>query len=116
MKAFVAKDSRRPVANTAQAYGEPVALPRVSSNADLLQLESQYRVAPDNFAIGYELYRAQQKAGRIDDALQTVRHFSERANSPAYWKYLEAQLWAEKQNYERSWKAWESFHASQSAK
>jgi len=98
-----------------ERYGEPVALPRVSSNPDLLQLESQYRVAPDNFAIGYELYRAQKNTGRIDDALQTVRHFSERSNSPVYWKYLEAQLWAEKQNWERAWNAWLAFHSAQSA-
>ena len=97
-----------------ETYGEPVALPRISSNADLLQLESQYRVAPDNLVIGYELYRAQKQAGRTDDALQTVRHFSARSNSPTYWKYLEAQLWAEKKNYDRAWAAWLKFHAAQS--
>lgn len=99
-----------------ERYGDPVALPRINSSADILQLESQYRGAPDNYAIGFALYRAQKQAGRIDDALQTVRHFSEHGNSPAYWKYLEAQLWAEKQTYDRAWKAWESFHAAQSAK
>jgi uncharacterized membrane protein len=105
-----------------ERYGEPVALPRISSSAngqsgsDILQLESQFRSSPDNYAIGYALFRAQKQAGRIDDALQTVRHFSERSGTPAYWKYLEGQLWAEKQNYERAWKAWESFHAAQSGK
>ena len=98
----------------------PVALPRNSSSAngqsgsDVQQLESQFRSAPDNYAIGYALYRAQDKAGRLDDALQTIRHFSERTGSPAYFKYLEAQLWAEKQNYERAWKAWLAFRAAQS--
>ena len=99
-----------------ERYGEPVALPRISSSADILELESQFRSAPDNYAIGYALYRAEKQKGRTDDALETVRHFSERANTPPYWKYLEAQLWAEKQNYERAWKAWESFHAARSAK
>jgi hypothetical protein len=93
-----------------------VALPRISSNADILQLESQYRGSPDNYAIGYALYRAQRQKGRIDDALQTVRHFSERRSSPTYWKYLEAELWAEKHTYDRAWKAWQSFHAAQSGK
>ena len=100
----------------AQKYGEPVAMPRITSKASLVELESQFRVAPDNYAIGYELYRAQKDAGRTDDALQTVRHFSEHRAAPAYWKYLEAQLWAEKQNYERAWKAWKAFHAEQSGK
>ena len=103
-----------------QKYGEPALMPRMNSAAksdfDLLRLESQFRASPDNYAIGYALCRAQKQAGRADDALQTVRHFSERKGSPAYWRYLESQLWAEKQNYERAWKTWESFHAAQSGK
>src|ERR1700730_3697754 len=102
----------------AQKYGEPPAMPRFSSSTnpgglDLMRLESQFRASPDSYAIGYDLYRAQKQAGRTDDALQAVRHFSERKDTPAYWKYLEAQLWAEKQDYVRAWKAWESFHAAQ---
>jgi hypothetical protein len=100
-----------------ESYGEPVALPRISSGTpDLLQLESQFRAAPDSYAIGYALYRAQKEAGRTDDALETVRHFSERANTPSYWKYLEAQLWADKGDYERAWKAWQALHAAQGPK
>jgi O-antigen ligase len=98
-----------------QRYGEPVALPRISSSASVQQLESRFRAAPDNYAIGYELYRAQMQGGRIDDALNTARHFSERGNSPAYFRYLEAQCWAEKQNWERAWNAWLAFHSAQSA-
>jgi hypothetical protein len=102
----------------AQKYGDPPAMPRFSSSTnpgglDLIRLESQFRASPDSYAIGYDLYRAQKQAGRTDDALQAVRHFSERKDTPAYWKYLEAQLWAEKQDYDRAWKAWESFHAAQ---
>src|SRR5438132_679898 len=95
-----------------QRYGEPVALPRIASGASLQQLESRFRSAPDNYAIGYELYRAQMQSGRVDDALNTARHFSERGNSPAYFRYLEAQCWAEKQNWERAWKAWLAFHSA----
>ena len=53
--------------------------------------------------------------GRIDDALLTARHFSERPNSPAYFHFLEAQCWAEKQNWERAWNAWQAFQAAQTA-
>jgi hypothetical protein len=111
-KYHASKNDFKAAYDLTERYGEPAALPRISSTANILQLESQFRSAPDNYAIGYALYRAQKQSGRTDDALQTVRHFSERANTPAYWKYLEAQLWAEKQNWERSWKAWESFHAA----
>jgi O-antigen ligase/tetratricopeptide (TPR) repeat protein len=98
-----------------QRYGEPVALPRITPSASLQQLESRFRAAPDNYGIGYELYRAQMQSGRVDDALMTARHFSERASSPAYFRYLEAQCWAEKQNWERAWNSWLAFHSAQSA-
>jgi O-antigen ligase/tetratricopeptide (TPR) repeat protein len=98
-----------------QRYGEPVALPRITAGASLQQLESRFRAAPDNYGIGYELYRAQMQSGRVDDALNTARHFSERTNSPAYFRYLEAECWAEKQNWERAWNTWLAFHSAQSA-
>ena len=109
------KNDFRAAYELTQKYGEPVALPRIASTDSLLQLESRFRAAPDNFAIGYDLYRAQMQSGRIDDALNIARHFSERVNSPAYFRYLEAQCWAEKQNWERAWTAWLAFHSAQSA-
>ncbi|MFZ0916407.1 MAG: O-antigen ligase family protein [Candidatus Udaeobacter sp.] len=96
-----------------QQYGEPVALPRVATNFSLQDSEKRFQAAPDNSTIGYELYRAQMQNGRIDDALLTARHFSERPNSPAYFHFLEAQCWAEKQNWERAWNAWHAFQAAQ---
>jgi O-antigen ligase/tetratricopeptide (TPR) repeat protein len=96
-----------------QQYGEPVALPRVVTNFSVPDLENRFAAAPNNYGIGYELYRAQMQNGRSDDALLTARHFSERPNSPAYFHFLEAQCWAEKQNWERAWKAWQAFHAAQ---
>ena len=89
-----------------QRFGDAVALPRISPGASLEELENRYRAAPDNYAVGYALYREQLQHGRVDDALLTVRHFSERANSPAYFRFLEAQSWAAKQNWERAWNAW----------
>src|SRR5213596_286054 len=98
-----------------QRYGEPVALPGVSTNFSLQDSEKRFQAAPDYYAIGYELYRAQMQNGRVDDALLTARHFSERPNSPAYFHFLEAQCWAEKQNWERAWNAWQAFQAAQTA-
>jgi O-antigen ligase len=96
-----------------QRYGEPVSLPRVATNISLQDLEQRFHAAPNNYGIGYELYRAQVQNSRVDDALLTARHFSERSNSPAYFHFLEAQCWAEKQNWERAWNAWQAFHAAQ---
>jgi hypothetical protein len=95
-----------------QRYGEPVALPRVETNSSIDELQKRLYAAPDNYGVGYALYRAQQRAGRLDDALLTARHFSERARAPAYFHYLEAQCWAEKENWERAWTAWQEFHSA----
>jgi O-antigen ligase len=92
-----------------QRYGDPVALPRAAADSSLEELEKRFHAAPDNYGAGYALYRAQMQKGRIDDALLTARHFSERPNSPAYFHFLEAQCWAEKQNWERAWNAWQAF-------
>ncbi|MGA7275935.1 MAG: O-antigen ligase family protein [Candidatus Udaeobacter sp.] len=96
-----------------QQYGEPVALPRVATNLSLQDSEKRFQAAPDNSAIGYELYRAQMQNRQIDEALLTARHFSERRNSPAYFHFLEAQCWAEKQVWGRAWNAWQAFQAAQ---
>ena len=106
------KNDFRAAYELTQRYGEPVALPRVA-NLSLQDLEERFAGAPNNYGMGYELYRAQIQAGRLDDALLTARHCSERPNSPAYFHFLEAQCWADKQNWERAWNAWQAFHAAQ---
>ena len=105
------KNDFRAAYELTQRYGEPVALPRVETNFSLQDLEKRFADAPNYFGIGYELYRAQIQNGRVDDALLTARHFSQRPNSPAYFHFLEAQCWAEKQNWERAWNAWQAFQA-----
>jgi ABC-type multidrug transport system fused ATPase/permease subunit len=96
-----------------QRFGEPVALPLVAANLSVQELQKRFDHAPYNYRIGYELYRAQIQNGRLDDALLTARHFSELPNFPAYFHFLEAQCWAEKQNWERAWKAWQAFKTAQ---
>jgi O-antigen ligase len=107
------KDDFRAAYELTQRYGEPVALPRAATNFSLRDLEKRFHAAPGNYGIGYELYRAQIQNSRVDDALLTAHHFSERPNSPAYFHFLEAQCWAEKQNWERAWNAWQAFQAAQ---
>jgi len=89
-----------------EKFGDAVAMPRLNENASLEQLQNRYFTNPDNYATGYALYREQMQRGRVDDALLTARHFSERPNAPAYFHFLEARAWAGKQNWERAWKAW----------
>jgi len=112
-KYMASKSDFRGAYELTQRYGEPVLLPRVATNLPLRDLEERSHAAPNNYGVGYELYRAQMQNSRIDDALLTARHFSERPNSPAYFHFLEAQCWAEKQNWERAWNAWQAFQAAQ---
>ena len=112
-KYYAQKNDFRSAYELTQRYGEPVALPRADTNSSIQDLEKRFHVTPDNYGVGYALYRAQMQNGRVDDALLTARHFSERPNSPAYFHFLEAQCWAEKQNWERAWNAWQAFHSAQ---
>ena len=107
------KNDFRAAYQLTQRYGEPVALPRVEAKSSLQELEKSFHAAPDNYGIGYALYRAQMQKDRVDDALMTARHFSERAGAPPYFRFLEAQCWAEKGNWERAWNAWLAFHSAQ---
>jgi len=69
-------------------------------------LEQQFLKNPDDLAIGYALYRSEMNAGKLDDALNTVRHFTMRSDSPAYFNFLEAETWAAKSNWQRAWQSW----------
>ena len=99
-----------------QKFGDAVAMPRLNENASLEQLQNRYFANPDNYATGYALYREQMQRGRVDDALLTARHFSERPNAPAYFHFLEARAWAGKQNWERAWKAWLAYQEASARK
>jgi hypothetical protein len=93
----------------AEQYGEAVAMPRLKETASLEELQNHYYANPDNYATGYALYKKQMELGRVDDALITARHFSERSKAPAYFHFLEARAWAEKKNWERAWTAWMAY-------
>lgn len=110
-KYYAQKGDFRSAYELTQRYGEPVALPRGEGNASIQDLQKRLYAAPDNYGVGYALYRAQKQSGRIDDALLTIRHFSEAKNAPAYFHYLEAECWAEKGEWERAWAAWQVFRA-----
>jgi hypothetical protein len=76
------------------------------------ELEKRFAAMPNKYGVGYALYRAQRQSGRLDDALLTARHFSERAGAPPYFRFLEAQCWAEKGDWERAWNAWQAFQSA----
>ncbi len=90
-------------------YAPPPRLPREVASDSIPQLEQMLYANPGDYADGYALYRAQMAAGRPDDALATVRHFTAHPDAPPYFHYLEAEAWAAKENWERAWQSWQDY-------
>jgi len=93
-------------------FGLTPPMPEVSARSSIDQLRQAFHANPDNYGAGFQLYQEQVRLGRIDEALMTVRHFTELSGSPSYFHFLEAESWAAKENWERAWKAWERFEAA----
>jgi O-antigen ligase len=93
-------------------FGEAPPLPEASARSSIDQVRQAYHANPDNYGAGYQLYQEQMRLGRIDEALLTVRHFTEQPRPPSYFHFLEAESWAAKKNWERAWKAWEKFQSA----
>ena len=90
-------------------FETPPAFPALNESTAAESLQQKFYSDPNDFAVGYALYREQMQFGKIDDALGTVRHFTAQAGCPAYFYYLEAQSWMDKENWERSWNTWLAF-------
>ncbi len=105
-KNYAARNDFESAYKLQEQYGDAVAMPRLNGEGTLEELQKRYIASPDNYAAGYTLFQEQMKKGRVDDALNTARHFSERPTAPAYFHVLEARAWAAKKNWERAWKAW----------
>jgi len=103
----------RSALDVVRRFGETPPLPEAAAaNSSLEQLRQAFHAAPNNYGVGYQLYREQMRSGKTDDALMTARHFTELASCPPYFHFLEAEAWAAKENWERAWKAWEKFRAA----
>src|SRR5205814_8871499 len=92
-------------------FGEKPALPPAAQNSSIDQLRQALHANPDNYSLGFQLYREQMQQGLVDEALITVRHFTDSPGAPGYFHFLEAEAWAEKQDWERAWNARKKFDA-----
>ncbi|HZE57550.1 MAG TPA: O-antigen ligase family protein [Chthoniobacterales bacterium] len=105
------KNFRRAVEITRE-YGDKPALPLAAQNSSIDQLRQALHANPDNYALGFQLYHEQMQQGLVDEALMTVRHFTDLPGAPRYFHFLEAEAWAEKQDWERAWNARKKFEAA----
>ena len=92
-----------------QKYDSKTVLPPEETGQSLERLRNRVYRGTNDFSAAYTLYRQQINRGSIDDALATIRHFTFNRNPPVYFHLLEAQAWAAKNNWEKSWSAWSKF-------
>jgi tetratricopeptide (TPR) repeat protein len=94
-------------------FGEKPTLPAAAQNTSIEQLRQALHGSPDNYSLGFQLYHEQMQQGLVDEALMTVRHFTELPDCPRYFHFLEAEAWAAKQDWERAWAARKKFEADE---
>ena len=85
------------------------SIPAPDSERPRSELERKFFYHPEDFQNSLALYFSQQKAGETDAALATIRALKKLAGHPAYVSCLEADLWAEKGEWEKAWHAWQEF-------
>jgi thioredoxin-like negative regulator of GroEL len=93
----------------ARRFGESPALPPAAEKTSIDQLRQALHASPDNYGIGFQLAHQQMEQGQSDEALMTLRHFTDMPGCPRYFHFLEAEAWAAKGNWERAWTAREKF-------
>ena len=92
-----------------EKYDSKIVLPPEETGQSLERLRDRVYRGTNDFSAAYTLYRQQVSHGSIDEALATIRHFTFSRNPPVYFYLLEAQAWAAKNNWEKSWNAWNKF-------
>jgi O-antigen ligase/tetratricopeptide (TPR) repeat protein len=92
-----------------EKYDSKTVVPPEETGQSLERLRDRVYRGTNDFSAAYTLYRQQMRQGSIDDALASIRHFTFNRNPPVYFYLLEAQAWAAKNNWEKSWNAWNRF-------
>ena len=111
-KYHAARNDFRRAFETIRRYGGSPKLPAAAEGSSIDQLRQALHANPDNYGLGFQLYHEQMRQGQIDEALVTVRHFTELPGCPRYFHFLEAEAWAAKEDWERAWKARQKFETA----
>jgi hypothetical protein len=109
--AFAAQKDFERAWETISRYFPPPLMPTLGSDLSADQLEQSF-YQTNNLTDGILLCLAQKNQGHTDDALATLRAVERIKGCPRYVFYLEAELWAARQQWEFAWNAWTRFQAS----
>ena len=105
----VAQQDFRTAFQLARQFGKTPSLPERLTGSSIEELQRAMYSSQNNYGAGYTLYDEQLRAGNLEDALTTLRHFTDAAGAPAYFHFLEAEAWAAKGNWDRAWAAWQAY-------
>jgi len=109
------KKNYRAAVDLFRRFNKAPALPEPAT-APLEELQQAAYGSARNYEAGYALYCEQVRRQQPDDALITLRRFTEQAGAPSYFHFLEAGAWAASQNWEKAWQAWQKFLPAASRK
>ncbi len=90
-------------------YSPQPIVPTPPANLSVADLKHQFYELVDDLPSGIMLALAEIKAGQNDDALATVHALEKIKGCPKYIYYIEATLWAGKQQWDMAWTAWWNF-------
>ncbi len=93
-------------------YAPPPIIPDLRTHIPVQELQQAFYQQNDNLAAGMALYSKQEKMGDIQEALITLHEMEKIKNCPGYVFYLEAKIWAAKQQWELAWDAWQNYRAT----
>jgi hypothetical protein len=114
-KYHAARTDFRTAYELAKQFTPAPKLPEPTRGSSIEQLQKQMYSEPRNYGTGFSLYTEQMRAGNVDDALITLRRYTEMSDCPAYFHFLEGETWAAKENWERAWSAFEAFTSRSSS-
>jgi len=93
----------------ARRYIVPPILPKRVLSTKTSELQRRFLLDPSDFSTGYALYISQVNGGREDEALGTIGQIVVKPECPAYFHFLQAELLAKHNEWERSWKAFVAY-------
>jgi hypothetical protein len=88
---------------------KPPTVPKNDTHTPLSALTVDFQENPTSLPDGLVLFLAQMNNGQTDDALVTLDALLKMPDHPRYLPYLQAQLYAGKNDWPAAWRAWENY-------
>jgi tetratricopeptide (TPR) repeat protein/O-antigen ligase len=104
-RAYADYQDYRPAYETVMRFVVPPDLPQIDAHQSIEALATRFRISHDSGNDGLVLAAAQFKSGALDEALTTISIASPAKRAPRALHYIEAKIWADKQNWPKAWQA-----------